>query len=111
MTDQISDYRSEVDSNISRLGQEVSNQLTSQKESIEEISNVATQKKSAVDRKLEQADAKLELLKNQISQLPNGQPLVANASAIGHGAISPSVLHLNDQSPDGYPGTAESVNV
>jgi DNA anti-recombination protein RmuC len=111
LTDRISDYRSEVDANISRLGQEVSNKLTSQKESFEEISDAATQEKSAVDRKLEQFGAKLELLDNKISQLPNGQTVAADASAIGHGTISPSVLHLNNQSPDSHPGTAESVNV
>jgi hypothetical protein len=36
-----------------RLSQEFNNKLTSQKESLEEISKAATQEKSAVDRRFE----------------------------------------------------------
>jgi hypothetical protein len=37
LTDQIADYRPEVDANVARLGQEFNNKLTSQKESLEEL--------------------------------------------------------------------------
>jgi hypothetical protein len=108
LTDKMSDYRSEIDANFSKLGQEVNSQLISQKDNIGEIHSAATQEKSAVDRKLEQVDAKLELLANKINQMPNGQPL-ADSSVIGHGTTSPSVVQVNDPSSDGHSGTVENV--
>jgi hypothetical protein len=98
LADQMAEHRSEVDSNFSRLEQEVGNEVTRQQERVKEIAKTSTQEKSAVDRKFDKIQEKLLALEDKICGLPGRQNSAVDVPEIGHGTTSPTDGRLNDAS-------------
>jgi hypothetical protein len=93
LANQIEVHRSEVDSTINKLGQDIDNRFSRQKETIEQAS---MQEKSAFDIKIEQVKAKIVALENKVMELPRSA-VVAEPRAVNNNEGSPSAVNTSDQ--------------
>jgi hypothetical protein len=93
LADQIEEHRTEVNSNINKLGQDLDNRLTQQKECLDQAT---TQEKSVFESKIEHVNAKIVALENKILGLPRSA-VVAQPQAVDFNSVCPSIANMSDQ--------------
>jgi hypothetical protein len=87
------EHRSEVDHSIQKLGNEINQKLTQQKENIDQVSS---QEKTAFNRELSQVNEKLVALENRMSDLPTAVVIEPpNNNSIHQNNNSPSAGQHN----------------
>jgi hypothetical protein len=100
LASQIVDHRSEGDATITKLGQDMSNSFTRQKESIEQINQAAThQEKSAVESRFGQVNDKIVALRSKFCEVPI-RAVRAESRATGNSLVAPSVVCQSDHARD-----------
>jgi predicted nucleic acid-binding Zn-ribbon protein len=92
LANQMVDHRSEVETTISKLDQDVSRRFTRQRESIDQANQAVNQEKSATQRRLVQMNAKTVALQSKIADAPSRVAVAEESRATSNVLLSPSIV-------------------